>query len=193
MPKALVIVAHPDDETIWMGGKILREKNWEWTILSLCRLEDPDRKPKFMKVCAELNARGFISDLEDDHPEQKLPFLEEVTKRIEPIVHDKVFDAVYTHGANGEYGHNRHIETHNAVKKMLGEGALTCRGLFVFEYVRKEQPFRCEPDMKAPVKVRLSREEHERKKYLIRDVYGFQETGFEFLSCAATETFRKVL
>ena len=38
--EALVIVAHPDDETIWMGGTILKNKNWKWTILSLCRASD---------------------------------------------------------------------------------------------------------------------------------------------------------
>ena len=42
MKKANVIVAHPDDETIWMGGKIIHEKDFQWTILSLCRKDDLD-------------------------------------------------------------------------------------------------------------------------------------------------------
>jgi len=187
-----VIVAHPDDETIWMGGKILREKGWEWTVLSLCRKDDIDRKPKFFSVMKELNVRGFISDLEDDHPEQKLADLEEVVRRIEPVAHDKKFDAVFTHGANGEYGHNRHIETHNAVNRMIEGGLLACKELFVFDYVRKENPFRCEINPKAPLKLELTRAEHERKKYLIAKVYGFSENSFECISCCATEGFRKV-
>jgi hypothetical protein len=35
--KAAIIVAHPDDETIWSGGLILKKPEWQWTVLSLCR------------------------------------------------------------------------------------------------------------------------------------------------------------
>ncbi|HLC79118.1 MAG TPA: PIG-L family deacetylase [archaeon] len=193
MPKALVIVAHPDDETIWMGGKIIREKNLEWTILSLCRKDDPDRKPKFLRVCTELGARGFISDLDDDHPQDPLKDLSEVSARIEPICADKEFDIVFTHGEKGEYGHNRHKEVHRSVLELIEGGMLKCKELFVFDYIRKENPFRCEPNPKATIKFELSDEEYERKKYLIHKVYGFEKGGFEYISCCPIENFRKVL
>lgn len=35
--KAAIIVAHPDDETIWSGGLILKKPEWQWTVLSPCR------------------------------------------------------------------------------------------------------------------------------------------------------------
>ena len=40
---AVVIVAHPDDETLWAGGTILMHPETHWTILTLCRTSDPDR------------------------------------------------------------------------------------------------------------------------------------------------------
>ena len=193
MKKALVIVAHPDDETIWMGGKILREKNVKWTVLSLCRKDDADRAPKFFRACSALNARGFMSDLDDDRPEEKLAGLGEVQKRIEPIVMDKEFDAVYTHGANGEYGHNRHIETHKKVLEMVDESAIKCRELYTFDYVKKENPFHAEPNPKAKIKFVLTEKENEEKKRLVRDVYGFLENSFECISCCPVEGFRKVV
>ena len=190
--KALVIVAHPDDETIWMGGKILSERDWEWTILSLCRKDDPDRKPKFFGVCKELNARGFISDLDDDHPERKLASLDEVAKRVEPIVTDKRFDVVYTHGPNGEYGHNRHIETNLTVRRMFEEGLIQAKQLFEFNYRRVEKPFMCVPNPDSDVVFSLKPEIWEKKKYLIHQVYGFVKDIFEYRSCAKMETFNRM-
>ncbi|VVC00113.1 1D-myo-inositol 2-acetamido-2-deoxy-alpha-D-glucopyranoside deacetylase [uncultured archaeon] len=193
MGRNLVVVAHPDDETIWMGGRIIRGKDSEWAILSLCRKDDPDRKPKFFNVCGALNARGFISDLDDDHPEEKLQGIGEVVKRIEPIVADKEFDCVFTHGGNGEYGHNRHIEANAAVLHMVREGRIKCKSLFEFDYLRVEKPFMCVPNPDAKIKISLSGTEFDAKRRLITKAYGFLAGSFEAMSCSATESFRKVL
>ena len=66
--KAVIIVAHPDDETIWAGGLVLSHPDWDWTVLSLCRADDTNRCPKFYVVCKILRANGIICDL-DDSPE----------------------------------------------------------------------------------------------------------------------------
>src|SRR5215216_5029704 len=69
-PKSVaVIVAHPDDETLWSGGTILSQPSWGWFILSLCRRDDPDRAPKFYQTLEILRAEGKMSNL-DDGPEQ---------------------------------------------------------------------------------------------------------------------------
>ena len=70
MKSVAVIVAHPDDETLWAGGTILSNPLWNCFIICLCRGNDTDRAPKFYEALNVLKADGIMGDL-DDGPEQK--------------------------------------------------------------------------------------------------------------------------
>jgi len=194
---SLVIVAHPDDESIWMGGTILRYKDIKWTVLSLCRSEDKDRAPKFHKVCNILQAKGIISNLDDEilEPlENKI-----ITKKILSILPKKEYDFIYTHGENGEYGHIRHIEIHKAVVQMMKNREIICQKLFFFNYkTGKNVPF---PNLIPPkpienpdsdLIINLTEEELEKKRHIVKEVYGYpSEKGFELMSCNKIETFKE--
>ena len=65
----VLIVAHPDDETLWAGGTILSHPSWQWFIICLCRGNDKERAPKFHKALKILKAEGIMAAL-DDGPEQ---------------------------------------------------------------------------------------------------------------------------
>jgi len=75
-----VIVAHPDDETLWAGGTILSHPSWQCFIVCLCRGNDNNRAPKFLKALQILGSEGIMGDL-DDGPEQK-PLDENELKRV---------------------------------------------------------------------------------------------------------------
>ncbi len=75
--RAAVVVAHPDDETLWCGGYILNHPEFHWRIVTLCRASDPDRAPKFRRVLQRLGAEGEMADL-DDGPDQVPLALEQV-------------------------------------------------------------------------------------------------------------------
>lgn len=191
---ALAIVAHPDDETIWMGGMILKNNNWKWTILSLCRKNDKDRAPKFKKVCRYYKAIGIIGDLDDKI--LKPIRVSNVIKKIKEFLDEKEFDFVFTHGRNGEYGHLRHKEIHKAVRKMIKDGELKCKKAYYFDYKPGENiaPHNSElripvPNIKAEENIKLDDKEFNDKFRLIMKVYGFKENIFETLSCHKMESF----
>ena len=183
--KVLIIVAHPDDETIWIGGTILKNsENWDLTIISLCRGDDPDRAPKFRKVCEIYKAKSFISDLEDET--LKPISITEVIKRIKQFA-QKEYDYIYTHNTNGEYGHIRHIDVHKAVLKMLDKGDLSTEKLFLFDYENVKDI--CCAKKTRDKFIKLDNLTLKRKKEIINEVYGFSKESFEYKCSRDKEAF----
>lgn len=176
--KALAIVAHPDDETIWMGNQILRNKSWKWTIFSLCRVNDKDRCPKFLDVCSYYNAKPIITNMEDDvlNPIN----IDKIIELIDKYLKDKEFGVIYTHGENGEYGHIRHKEVHQAVEKMVRNGKLKTKKIFYFNYEKKNNHCIAINNKNY---FKLTDEELREKKKIITEMYCFKIGSFEEKSC----------
>jgi LmbE family N-acetylglucosaminyl deacetylase len=188
---AALIVAHPDDETIWAGGLILGNPEWEWTVLSLCRADDADRAPKFRRVCERLGVTGLISDLDDSASLQPVDPPADVGERILSHLPAGPWDLCVTHGANGEYGHLRHKEVHAAVLHLAGEGRIICRDLWTFAYECESPGGACRPAPWADVLVDLTPAQLAEKMHIVRELYGYADGSFEVNACISPESFMR--
>ena len=187
-----VIVAHPDDETLWAGGILLRGTFGSCHILSLCRGQDPDRAPKFYRALKELGASGSMADL-DDGPEQT-PLKEgEIRKTLLDMLPHGEYDRIYTHSPAGEYTrHLRHEETGREILKLWLSGELKAREINLFAYEDGGHSYLPRPIKNANVYITLSEIIWRKKHRIIRDIYGFDESSFEARTTPRSEAFWQV-
>lgn len=188
----VVIVAHPDDETLWCGGLLLQTPQVDWTVFSLCRRSDRDRRPKFGRVCQRYGARPIISTLNDDPVLGQLNPPRHIGRRIVRHVGDAEWDICLTHGRDGEYGHQRHRQVHAEVLRLVATHRLTCRSLWTFAYDCDAATAHCAPAAGADVLVALSEEQLAEKKRIMHEMYGYGLDSFEVRVCVSPEAFAVV-
>ncbi len=101
MRRAL-IVAHPDDESLFFGGLVASEPG-DWTIIC-CSIPrtDPERAWKFFAACDVLKAKPRLLPFIETGPREPLQNVD--------LIDLRQFDQIVTHGTVGEYGHYQHVQ-----------------------------------------------------------------------------------
>lgn len=184
-----VVVAHPDDETLWAGGLLLTHADRRWFVISLCRGSDRDRAPKFHRVLGELRAAGAIADM-DDGPEQTPLSPEQVEQTILDLFPSTAPDLILTHGPRGEYTrHRRHEETCRALVSLWRRGRVQSRELWMFAFEDGNRAYLPRADAAAPLRFELPEEVWSDKRRLITEVYGFSPESWEARVTPRTEAF----
>lgn len=141
--RAALVVAHPDDETLWGAGWILTHPDEQFDVLccSVPRM-DPKRGQQFHDACGVLGVKGYMLTGKD-HPSRALELgpLEEMMRDYKYVV---------THNYLGEYGHPHHIQVHHYVaERFRGRVVNFGRGLPRPDYLARLTPQQAEKKLQA--------------------------------------------
>lgn len=184
-----VIVAHPDDETLWAGGTILSHPSWNCFIVSVCRGNDSERALKFYNALKVLRSEGNMGNL-DDGPDQNPLDEEEVEQTILNLLPEKHYDLVFTHNPNGEYTrHVRHEEVSKAVINLWNTGKIKADELRTFAYEDGQKKYYPQPIENAAIYRTLTKRIWLRKYSILRETYGFEKESWEIQTTPRVEAF----
>ena len=188
-----VIVAHPDDETLWAGGTILSNPSWNWFIACISRKSDKDRAPKFFRTLQILGSEGIMGDV-DDGPEQKPLDEKELELTILNLLPRPHFDLIISHDPGGEYTrHLRHEETGRAVINLWYTGRISASELWTFAYEDGNKSYYPRPIKTASSYFILTEQIWQKKYSIITATYGFNKDGFEANTTPKAESFRQFM
>ena len=188
-PRAAVVVAHPDDETLWCGGYILTHPEFRWRVVTLCRGSDPDRAPKFRQVLDRFGAEGEMADLDDGPDQAPLPS-EQVRDAAGRLLDGNTYDLILTHGPHGEYTqHRRHAECCRAVVDLWRSSAIDAKRVWMFAYDDGGRAYLPRVRQDADLRDILPDDIWLEKRRLITDLYGFGPDTWEVQTTPREEGF----
>lgn len=159
----LMIVAHPDDETIWGANHLLKD---DYLVVCITCGNNKIRVNEINKVLKYSNDKLIMLNFPDKILGKRSNWKndeEKIKKDIKKILEYKNWDVVVTHNPDGEYGHIHHKMTSKIVTNLYDKDNLYYFG----KYYKKN-------DIKdIKVKNKLNKKELKNKKKML-DVYKSQ-------------------
>lgn len=117
---ALLVVAHPDDESIFFSGLLMNERKLPWKVICVtdgnADLAGSKRADQFKKACQLLKAKSEQWNFPDRF-EARLD-TERIIQKLDQLETPEI---VYTHEILGEYGHPHHQDVSYAVHRAFSK------------------------------------------------------------------------
>ncbi len=128
MVDKLLITAHPDDEIIFAGHALLKERGWK--VICVTNKYNKVRAEEFKKAMKRAKVYEYeIWDFQDcwkgDFDRRKLK------ERLKKVIEKQHFKVVLSHNLKGEYGHSQHSALSQVVREIVTEN------LYEFSFGKK--------------------------------------------------------
>ncbi len=135
----LMIVAHPDDETLWGGGHLM---DGGYLVVCVTNGRNEKRSEEFKKVVETsgnkylmLSYPDKIARRRDDWQKVRSGIIEDLRK----VMEYKQWDLIATHNKNGEYGHIHHQLVHKFVTDIYQQDEIDTRLYCFGKYFTKSK------------------------------------------------------
>ncbi len=174
--KKLMIVAHPDDDTLWGGSHLL-----EGGYLVVCIThgkEDDERAAEFKKAMEYSGNQGLILQYPDKVNGEKADWTrieKQLKTELKRIIDKSDWELVVTHNEKGEYGHLHHKKTDEVVTEIWREEEKSFELWYFGDYYKKKSL----PDVEGELE--SLDEETIKKKWEMLESYTSQKGTIENL------------
>ena len=128
---SLMVVAHPDDETIWGGSHLL---NGKYVVVCITNGSNSTRRKEFASVMKQTGSIGLMLTYPDKTNGKRDSWdscRKQIQEDIDTIVGKKNWSVIATHNPDGEYGHIHHQMT-SAITTSSAEKAKLTNQLYYF-------------------------------------------------------------
>ena len=117
----VMIVAHPDDETLWGGAHLIKER---YFVVCLTNGYNLDRANDYREILKFTKNNGIIlnhPDLQDNIIDDWSEFGIGIKKDLSKIIKYKFWETIVTHGPDGTTGHIHHKKICEYITKITKE------------------------------------------------------------------------
>lgn len=145
----LLVVAHPDDETIFFGGLVQVYRRRPWKVICVtdgnADGNGETRKKDFFSACDQLKAKSSEMLDFEDHFDRRL----DVDRLVARLKSESPAE-VFTHGVLGEYGHPHHQDVCLAAYRafhgpsLVWSAAYNCFAEKIYRIPRKAYERKCQ-------------------------------------------------
>lgn len=136
----IMIVAHPDDETIWGGMHLIKDK---YLVICLTNGDNKTRAQEFNDVIKQTDDLGIILDYPDKTNGKRDNWSnsqKNIKNDLNYLLQKQSFSKIVTHNPSGEYGHQHHKMTSSIVTNIAKTLNKTDCLYYFGKYYKKTSP-----------------------------------------------------
>lgn len=136
----IMIVAHPDDETIWGGMHLIKDK---YLVICLTNGNTKTRAQEFNDVIKQTDDLGIILDYPDKTNGKRDNWSnsqKNIKNDLNYLLQKQSFSKIVTHNPSGEYGHQHHKMTSSIVTDIAKTLNKTDCLYYFGKYYKKTSP-----------------------------------------------------